>query len=359
MTLEIIWQQKLSKERYFTTNHNRSAMKKLKTILLILLTATFVQGQNYEQIDNYVRALEFKSNVDLAEMAEEITAKSNTDEERLRAIFVWIAHNIEYDVKSFKSGKIPNSTAIGVVQKGRAVCEGYSNLFQELASNVGIKSLIVSGFSKGYGYQNRKKLETSDHAWNIVLLNNDWYLIDATWGAGHLNMRGRYVPAMQEKYFMADPAFFVTEHLPEDPAMQLLPCPIKPKEFLQDSSKVLKIARSKEKCYSYRDTLAAYIQLDTVQQKVASAERMYRYFNDNVYKPAILLNQAAYAYSKPLNDGSVELDKKLELAQKSLKYYKRAEEILSGAARPHERDLKRMVKQNIANVEKFIDFYKK
>mgnify|MGYP006273350749 FL=1 len=323
----------------------------------IMFLAFLLSGQKYNHIDDYVKQLEFERNTEMPEMAEKITAKSKTDKEKLRAIFGWIAHNIEYDVRSFKTGKIPNSSPMSVVQKGKAVCQGYSNLFEALAENVDIETYMVSGFSKGYGYEDRNKLQNADHAWNIVFLDNDWHLIDATWGAGHLDMRGKYVSAMQEKYFLADPAFFVTEHLPEDPAMQLLPCPIKPEEFLKDSSEVIKIARNKEQCYNFKDTLADFMQLDSVQQKVASAERMYRYFDDNIYSPAVLLNQAAYAYSIPLNDGSIDLDTKLNYAHKSLKLYTRAENILSGALEPHERDLRKMVRQNIANVKKFLDFY--
>jgi hypothetical protein len=332
-------------------------MKKV-LISIIAIMISFAGYSQYETIDNYVKTLVFKKNDGIQVMAEKITAKSETDKEKVRAIFSWIAHNIEYDVNSFMSGRIPKSEPMDVVISGKGVCQGYANLFEALSEAVGIDAYVVSGFSKGYGFANRRKLENSDHAWNAIKLENEWYLLDATWGAGHLNERGKYISMMQEKYFLANPAFFITEHLPEDPAFQMLPCPITPEEFLKDSSEVYRIAKNKKNCYSYKDTLNAYSQLDTIQQKAATALRMYRYFPENTYMPAILLNQVAYHYSFPLNDANLDVKTKMELARKSLKYYQLAEQIIKQNRQAAARQLYQMVKNNIDNVERFIDFYK-
>ncbi len=329
-------------------------------ILLIFISIVFSTSMmaQYEKIDSYVKELDFKRNTPISKMAAKITAKSANGKEKMRAIFVWIAHNIDYDVRAFRSGKTPNSGPAEVILKKRAVCQGYSNLFEALAESVGLEAFVVSGFSKGYGFEDRKKLENADHAWNAVYADEEWHLVDATWGAGHINQRGVYVPKMQEKYFLASPLFFITEHLPEDPVWQMLPCPIRPHEYLKDSAEIRKKAAAKQKCFSYKDTLQKYIKLDSVEQRIASARRMVSFFPENEYSPAILFNQAAYFCSLPLNDDSISLDKKMELAKKSLRYYTRANEVLEGARKPHERQLKQMVEQNINNVEKFLDFYK-
>ncbi|PLX22243.1 MAG: hypothetical protein C0599_06950 [Salinivirgaceae bacterium] len=332
-------------------------MKRFYAVIIGLSFALVSFGQ-YETIDTYVKTITFKKSDGIPEIAAKITAKSNTDKEKLRAIFAWIAHNIEYDVRSFMTGRIPKSEPMDVVQSGKGVCQGYANLFEAMSQAVGIEAYVVSGFSKGYGYSDRKRLDNSDHAWNAVNLSGEWYLLDPTWGAGHLNEKGKYVSSMQEKYFLAKPAFFVTEHLPEDPAFQMLPCPITPEEFLKDSTEVFKIAKNKKACYSYVDTLNSYSKLDSVLQKVATAMRMYRYYPENTYMPAILINQAAYHYSVNLNDTKLDLKTKMELARKSLKYYQMAENIIKKNRKPEGRQLYDMVKKNISNVERFIDFYK-
>ena len=58
----------------------------------------------------------------------------------------------------------------GTLFNQKAVCEGYSRLFQYLCYQVGINCTIVHGTS-----------ENQAHAWNAVKLNNNWYHLDVTW----------------------------------------------------------------------------------------------------------------------------------------------------------------------------------
>ncbi len=58
----------------------------------------------------------------------------------------------------------------GALCNQKAVCEGYSKLFQYLCYQVGINSTFVHGTS-----------ENQPHAWNTVNLDGGWYHIDTTW----------------------------------------------------------------------------------------------------------------------------------------------------------------------------------
>lgn len=55
---------------------------------------------------------------------------------------------------------------------------------------VGIECQEVPGHSKGIGYRQGQSLKNvkSDHLWNAVLLAGQWFLLDACWGAGRVNM---------------------------------------------------------------------------------------------------------------------------------------------------------------------------
>lgn len=55
---------------------------------------------------------------------------------------------------------------------------------------VGIECQEVPGHSKGIGYRQGQSLEKvkSDHLWNAVLLGGQWFLLDACWGAGRVDM---------------------------------------------------------------------------------------------------------------------------------------------------------------------------
>lgn len=55
---------------------------------------------------------------------------------------------------------------------------------------VGIKCQEVPGHSKGIGHRQGQSLQNvkSDHMWNAVLLGGQWFLMDACWGAGRVDM---------------------------------------------------------------------------------------------------------------------------------------------------------------------------
>lgn len=57
----------------------------------------------------------------------------------------------------------------GALADGRAHCEGYAKAFSYLCGRAGIENAIVTGKT------------TSDHMWNMVKLEGNWYHIDVTW----------------------------------------------------------------------------------------------------------------------------------------------------------------------------------
>ena len=46
---------------------------------------------------------------------------------------------------------------------------------------------VVGGYAKGYGFDEREEAPSeTDHAWNAVEMDGHRYLMESTWGAGHL-----------------------------------------------------------------------------------------------------------------------------------------------------------------------------
>lgn len=63
------------------------------------------------------------------------------------------------------------STIYGALVLQKAVCGGYAKAYQYLLKKLGIHSIIVNG-DTGRGR----------HSWNLVLLENEWFHVDVTWG---------------------------------------------------------------------------------------------------------------------------------------------------------------------------------
>ncbi len=61
-------------------------------------------------------------------------------------------------------------TAYGALVDGTAVCEGYSRAMQLLLNHVGMECRLVCGIAGG-----------TNHMWNLVKVDEEWYHLDATW----------------------------------------------------------------------------------------------------------------------------------------------------------------------------------
>ena len=70
------------------------------------------------------------------------------------------------------------------------------------------------------------------HAWNAVVNDGYWFLIDVTWDAGHL--RGdRFVKAYSTDYLLTPPKLFAVTHFPSHDKWQLLDAPMTRGEFMR------------------------------------------------------------------------------------------------------------------------------
>jgi len=147
----------------------------------------------------------------------------------------WVTLNISYDVVSFSKGEIPDQEYTSVLRSKKAVCEGYSNLYLKMCSIAKIKCQKISGYARGVGYNPliAEDPSKSNHAWNAVLLNGNWYLVDTTWDSGYVTGSSSYsyVRRYSTAYFLLDPQSMLYTHFPTMSMWQLLDPPVKKTEF--------------------------------------------------------------------------------------------------------------------------------
>ena len=66
-----------------------------------------------------------------------------------------------------------------------------------------------------------------NHVWNVVLIDNLWYHVDCSWGAGYLSRRtGDFVFDYSDFYLLCDPEKFIRDHFPLNSRWQLLKTPM-------------------------------------------------------------------------------------------------------------------------------------
>jgi transglutaminase-like putative cysteine protease len=161
----------------------------------------------------------------IPQLAVDLTAPFDSVTDKARAIFTWLHHNIAYDAYSFLNNCVKPQTPLQTLRSGMAVCEGYAGLFADLALHAGLQALKVTGHGKGYGYTSTTTGIAppfeSNHAWSAVVLDdNEWHLIDACWGAGHLK-DGAYQKEFAPQWFTMDNVEFGQRHFPSEAGYQL------------------------------------------------------------------------------------------------------------------------------------------
>lgn len=303
-------------------------MKKQYLILfmaVLLLNQVFSQTNRFESIDQHVLNAPSTAGKSVENLAEYLAQAASNDLEKVRAFYVWISDNIAYDTKAFFSGSQEQYTAEEVLQRGKAVCQGYATLFKSLCDLENIHCMIIPGYSKGYGYNPNKPLDNTDHAWNAVKLNNQWYLLDVTWGSGHINEKNRFEKSFSEDFFLPDPATFVYRHLPADPMWQLLPSPVSLKLFQKDSSQIKAYLNTAEKNFNYTDSIASFMQLDETEKQIKSAYNEF-WFNDKLSAPVgyIYMNMAIDLFNELIDSKVINPEEVISEKEKILGVYAKA-----------------------------------
>ena len=76
---------------------------------------------------------------------------------------------------------------------------------------------VISGYSKGGGYNPEQTISyiyETDHAWNVIKIENKWHFIECTWGAGTVDNRKSFQKRFNDFYFLTDPKHFINAHFP-------------------------------------------------------------------------------------------------------------------------------------------------
>ena len=187
-------------------------------------------------VDNALNNLPQRSSVNKEGMIESMKkAKASfslTEGETAYMVYKWVTQNIAYDCYNYQYHKENiDYTEEGTYNKGKGVCDGYAKLFLLFAKSIGLEAYRVVGYSKGASYYQGKLPTQTDHAWNSVKIEGNYYLLDSTWGAGSCdgaNFKAKY----REDYFCTDPEIFIRAHLPAEKEWQLISPTITLQQFV-------------------------------------------------------------------------------------------------------------------------------
>ncbi|MEO6638729.1 MAG: transglutaminase domain-containing protein [Ginsengibacter sp.] len=184
-----------------------------------------------------------------------------SEQHKVRAVYTWVANNIEYSTDSLHR-VILNEDRYEKVsiafRRKKGVCENFAAIFNDICIKSGLNSFVVDGYTNMDRSGNK-----AGHAWNAVSVNTKWYLYDATWDA-------RFAAQAGTKYFQLSPQEFIQTHMPFDPLFQFLNYPLTYQEFNKGYS-----AGNKSRAYfNHPDSINLYQRQDSFAQFISTFIRI-------------------------------------------------------------------------------------
>lgn len=180
----------------------------------------------------------------LPNLVYQLTHKLPSDAAKFRAIYYWVTHNIKGDfylmnlndrkLRKFKNDSVAlaqwNATFKKEVFKTLredkvTLCTGAALLIKAMSELAGLKAVVIHG----YGPDKAPNLSEGDypsHSWNAVLIDGKWYLSDAAWASGYIDLRNHeFIFNYDDRFFFTHPETFAQTHIPLNPHWTLLPLP--------------------------------------------------------------------------------------------------------------------------------------
>jgi hypothetical protein len=187
---------------------------------------------DFSIIDKEVK-LSHKGETKIDRLTNKLTSRYQNSVDKIRAIFIWITNNIDYDFKQSRYNQLSETVDIianRTLKNRKGVCMHYAMLFDTMAKAAGIESYYITG----YGRESNGALTKESHAWNAIKISGRYYILDVTWASGFMSDSG-YQKKLEEKYFMMPPDQAIKSHMPFDPIFQFLERPIKHEDFISNT----------------------------------------------------------------------------------------------------------------------------
>lgn len=134
-------------------------------------------------------------------------SREESEYNKILYVYEYIVNNVDYDMEA-----PDNQNIYSVFVNQRSVCAGYSKAAQYLLEKLGVFCTYVTG-KTGSG---------QNHAWNLVICEEDYYYMDVTWGDPVFQASEGEEPNEYQNisydYMLCDDAELFRNHTPDDDA---------------------------------------------------------------------------------------------------------------------------------------------
>ena len=258
------------------------------SLLFSFFISIFSFGQanvSYAIVDAKMTTIPAIAITSTEEIAKYINANFKSENDKIRAVFFYTATNLSYDVANMftvDSEETPQDRILKALKTKKGICWDYALIYNEIANLVGVKSIIIQGYTKQNGI-----VDTMAHAWCASRIGNKWYLFDPTWGSGYVN-NNKYTRKINNIHYKVDPSKMIISHMPFDYLWQFINYPIANQEFIIGKTQIDKT----KKIFDFESEITKYEALPKMDQFFESAQRIEK----NGIKNQLI--SQAYTYAK-------------------------------------------------------------
>ena len=271
-----------------------------KTILIVcslLLIANLLSAQSKDTFAYHYLPLNYRLKVNV--LTENICNAADQDQKRVENIFYWVSHYIKVDVNRYNKQKVaydrkPND----ILKSKKGDADDFAVLIKAMCESIGIRCQVIQGYEKNDLYENGAGFYKPNHAWNAILVNNKWEIVDAYNAAGNIEMdlnwfKKQLQKINKKKLYTSTKVKFVQNYNPDflyqnPEEARLSKIPVDPMWQLTDTVMPLSIFEKSEEDIRYfnekyseiskfKIELSVINALDKDEQILECADRTFEY----------------------------------------------------------------------------------
>lgn len=199
-----------------------------------------MRSSTEKAVDAHVLRTPVESAANTQQLATYLTEPWCEERYKSFAIYRWITFNIDYDSGNLRSidktgftNQDFDTERVLLTRKSQSF--GLSKLFEILCSCVNLLCHTVFGYIKEPDNRsNQPDICYSNfvHHWNLIRVNNKWYVCDVTRGIGHVRLDDfTFQRDLNSHYFLVEPERAIKDHFPLEERWQLLSEPVLREKF--------------------------------------------------------------------------------------------------------------------------------
>ncbi len=284
-------------------------------------------------------------------LSQKLITNNSTDLSKVTHFYEWIGEKIKYDLKGKEKVRLEIYKPTKIIRRKKALAEEYALLFQALCKAQNIPCILMYGYSRDPFFLLDKSYTYANHVWNVVLIDDQWELVDLTKSTGVLITRNRkiqnylykkwdipyvknrfvYKQQKNDDFFCADPTFFIQHNFPVHNQWQFLTDSIAYQTFCGGIDSIQyflnknHIQAAPAKSYHHQE----FVQKDNLLQKVDLASKSYQ---ENP-KNRSFIGQAYGEHGQSLLQQSIGIQdtlQKIEWLKNAQFYLKESNRLLKG-----------------------------